>query len=265
MMGTVIRNAPEPSRTRINAWVEKQTAGRIRDLLSSGSVDELTRLILTNAVYFLGRWVNQFKVKDTHDAPFRTPDREILVPTMHQADAFRFCENDELAVLEMMYRGGNIAMAILLPRDKDGLPAFEERVSTNGIDRWLDQLRGQPVTVAIPKFKIDPPDPIHLTSTLAAMGMPLAFDRNSADFTGIADPPDPQDRLFISDVIHKSFVNVDETGTEATAAAALATRCLSVRPTTAREFRADHPFLFLIRDTRSKTILFIGRVTDPRA
>jgi serpin B len=144
-------------------------------------------------------------------------------------------------------------MTILLPRAVDGLEALENQISTSVLDRWLADLRQEFVQIALPRFTID-------------SGMPRVFDQRAADFTGIADPPDPQDRLFINDVVHKSFVKVDEVGTEAVGATAVIMLAgAALREPKPRLFRADHPFLFLIRDVRSRMILFIGRVTDPRS
>lgn len=262
------RYAPEPSRARINAWIEQQTAERIRDLLSPGDVGELTRLILTNAVFFLGKWVKPFHEENTLQAAFRAPGLKIRVPTMQQVGNFNYCRKANVKILELPYRGGDFAMTILLPRAANGLPALEKRISTTVLDRWRADLQLRSVAVAIPRFTIDPASPILLKSTLAEMGMPRAFDRSAADFTGIADPPDSQDRLFIDEVVHKSYVKVDEAGTEAAAATAVlptATASRGLWTPKPKPFRADHPFLFLIRDVRSRVILFVGRVTDPRA
>jgi serpin B len=257
------RNEPEPSRVRINAWIEKQTAGRIRDLLSPGAVDALTSLILTNAVYFLGQWVNPFEEYYTHDAPFRAPGGEILVPTMHQTSHLLYCETADLRILEMPYRGGDFAMTILLPSAVDGLEALEKQISARMLDRWRADLRQVSVEVALPRFTIDPAGPIRLASILAGMGMPQAFDQGAADFTGIADPPNHQDRLFIGAVVHKSFVKVDEVGTEAAAATVVEQSFGAYDPPPPRQFRADHPFLFLIRGVPNGMILFMGRVVEP--
>jgi len=257
------RNAPEPSRARINTWVETQTAERIRNLLPPGAVNDLTRLILTNAIYFLGKWVNPFHEDSTRDAVFRTPGHKVQIPMMHQTGDFLYCGTGDLKILELPYRGGDFAMTVLLPSAVDGLKALEKQISTKVLDRWLADLREQPVQVAFPKFTIDPTESMCLASILAEMGMRRAFDRNAADFTGIGDPPNAQDRLFINDVIHKPFVKVDEAGTEAAALTAMVMQILSLRSPKPKEFRADHPFLFLIRDVRSRMILFIGRVTDP--
>lgn len=259
------RNAPDASRARINAWIEKQTADRIRNLLSPGAVTDLTSLILTNAVYFLGKWFKPFQEDDTHDALFRAPGHEIRVPTMHQIDHFLYCETGDLRILEMPYKGGEFAMTVFLPSAVDGLKALERQISTSVLDRWLANLREESVEVTLPRFTIDLADPICLAPILVAMGMPHAFDQKAAKFTGIADPPDRQDRLFIDDVVHKSFVKVDEAGTEAVATTSVLMRFgAAQQPQEPKRFRADHPFLFLIRDVGSRIVLFIGRVIDPR-
>jgi serpin B len=158
-------------------------------------------------------------------------------------------------------------MAFVLPADRAGLPALEARLDAATLDSMLSGMAGVRVIVSLPKFTVDPADPLALATALAAMGMPTAFDRLRADFTGIANPPRPDQRLFISHVFHKAFVKVDEEGTEAAAATAVVmAEAGSAAPSEPPpEFRADHPFLFFLRDLRSGAILFAGRVEDPRA
>ncbi|MDP6929721.1 MAG: serpin family protein, partial [Planctomycetota bacterium] len=161
--------------------------------------------------------------------------------------------------------GGDLAMTIVLPKSKDGLGDLEQHLSIERIDRWVDGLGDEKVWVMLPKFEIDPTNPIALSKRLEALGMPLAFDRFHADFTGMANPPDAEDRLCIAEVFHKTFVKVDEKGTEAAAATAVSMETLEgaiAEPP--KTFHADHPFLFFIRDLRSHSILFMGRVADPR-
>jgi serpin B len=258
-------NAPEPSRARINTWIAQQTAGRIQNLLAPGTVSELTSLVLTNAVYFSGKWINPFEEHDTSDARFRAPESEIHVPTMHQTDHFSYGEVRGLQILEMRYVPGEIAMTVLLPNAADGLESLEASLSAIDLNRWLAGLQYPRVQVALPKFTIDPAEPVGLKSTLAELGMVRAFDRDNADFSGIAAFPDPRDRLLIDEVAHKSFVKVNEAGTEAAAASVVVELFGAIRhEAKPKQFTADHPFLFLIRDTNSKMILFIGRLTDPK-
>ena len=184
---------------------------------------------------------------------------------MHVVETMGYAEAPGLKVLDMPYAGGALRMTILLPDERGGLPALEERIDAAGLASWAAAARAQRVSVALPKFKIDPSQPIRLKDELTKLGMPLAFDRRRADFTGIAAPPHPDDRLLISEVFHKAFVSVDEKGTEAAAATAVMMMRATgmMQPQEPRPFVADHPFLFLIRDTRTGLVLFLGRVVDP--
>jgi serpin B len=253
------RGAPEPSRARINAWIEEKTNDRIRDLLPRGSIDDQTRLVLTNAIYFKGQWISRFDENLTRPLPFHPPSGSAVdVPTMHQQEKFGYAAMDGLQVLQMPYVGEELAMYVLLPVERDGIGDLEERLTLDRLERWIGAAHQREVRVWLPRFTIDPPEPVSLEATLSAMGMPLAFS-GSADFTGMSDVRPP---LFIDDAYHKAFVEVNEKGTEAAAATGIALRVTSA-PLEPPEFRADHPFLFLIRDLRSGSILFIGRVLDP--
>ena len=159
-------------------------------------------------------------------------------------------------------------MTLVLPDAVDGLDAVEARLTPTALEKWIGAARGEDVVVSLPKLEIDPADALSLGATLSAMGMPLAFDRKKADLTGIANPPDPDERLFISDVFHKAHVKIDEKSTEAAAATAVVVA--ASRPSASgspepppKEFKADHPFLFMVRDLRSGLVLFMGRVADP--
>jgi serpin B len=256
-------NAADPSRLRINAWVEERTQERIQDLLPEQSIDGETRLVLTNAVYFLGTWEHQFDEAQTRDAAFHLArGRDAQVPTMHQTESFGFSQQDGVKLLEMPYRGDELAMTFLLPDARDGLPAFEQSLTVERLAQLIASLEERRVEVALPRFTIDPATSLELKPVLQELGMRLAFER-TADFTGMADPPSPDDRLYISKVFHKAFVKVDEVGTEAAAATAVVMARAGGMPQAPPSFTADHPFLFLIRDLRSGTILFMGRVADP--
>lgn len=254
---------PDGSRQYINAYVAKQTKDRIQDLLPERSLDELTRVVLTNAVYFLGKWQHRFDEDATRDAAFFVDGKtEAKVPTMHQGETFSVSGAEGVAVLQMPYVAEELAMVVILPEAKDGLAAVEERMIGGEYQQWIDGLRPQKIDVAIPRFRLEMTKSLVLEDTLSEMGMPIAFTEN-ADFRDMADPPNPADRLQISNVYHKAFVEVDEAGTEAAAATAVVmqTRGAAAPP---QHFEADHPFLFVIRDLRNGTILFLGRVTDPR-
>jgi serine protease inhibitor len=247
----------ENARKTINAWVEQQTDHKIQDLLAPGVIEAGTRLVLTNAIYFKSPWTHRFEKSATSDAPFHTSaSDEISVPTMHQTHGLRYAADDDVQVLELPYaRDGSLSMIILLPKQVDGLADLEKRLTAENLQTWTDELQPQRVAVWLPKFKMT--SEFSLSDALKAMGMPLAFS-DQADFSGMST----QERLFISAVIHKAFVDVDEEGTEAAAATAVAVmKSATARPAEdSIEFRADHPFVFLIRDQRTQSILFFGRV-----
>ncbi|MFN7975602.1 MAG: serpin family protein [Acidobacteriota bacterium] len=253
------------ARTHINGWVATQTRDRIKDLLPAGSVDDQTRLVLTNAVYFLAKWEEPFEKTATNPAPFKVGGgRTVTVPTMHAVGFFSYAETDSLQVLEKPYQGGEFAMGFVLPKDDAGLGAVEGSLDAAAVDRLFASLSSERVSVSLPKVRIDPPESLAVGDALARLGMPTALDRRRADFTGIANPPDPDDRLFVSKVFHKAFVAIDEEGTEAAAASAVVmARAGSAAPSKLVVFNADHPFLFFLRDLRSGLILFAGRVADP--
>ncbi|MFO0760028.1 MAG: serpin family protein [Byssovorax sp.] len=254
----------EGSRTHINGWIAKETQDRIKDLIPAGGLVANTRLVLTNAIYFLGDWQDPFNKDATRPAPFFTaPGASKDVPTMHQAEHFKFAAIDGVKVLEMPYVGGQLAMTIVLPDAADGLDAVESKLSQKTFDGWIGAMKHQQVMVSLPKFEVNPQASLSLGDILIGMGMPLAFDADKADFTGIANPPSPADRLYISKVFHKAFVKVDEKGTEAAAATAVVMARAGGAPMKPAEFKADHPFLFALRDLRSGIILFMGRVSDP--
>jgi len=248
----------EPARRIINDWVEKKTKDRIKDLIPPGVLTELTRLVLTNAIYFKGDWVEPFKEALTKDQPFSVaPDTKVNVPLMRQTKGFGYLHGEGFQALEMPYAGDVLSMVVLLPDQVDGLAALEQSLTAENLDGWLKAIRRQRVLVFLPRFKMTVQ--FQLAPTLAGMGMPLAFDLEKADFSGMTTA----ERVFISHVIHKAFVEVNEKGTEAAAATAVvaAGGAAPVQPPT---FRADHPFVFLIRDKKTGSILFIGRVVNPK-
>lgn len=255
-------SAADPARLRINGWVADQTNDRIRDLIPSGGVDSDTRLVLTNAIYFLGDWLSPFESSSTHDQAFHTADGATRVPTMHQENNFGYANVDGVQLLEMPYAGGELSMLVALPEARDGLPAVEAGFDAQTLATWVSALSNQHVNVALPKFRVDPAEPLSLGDALAAMGMPDAFG-DEADFSAMADPAETGDHLHISRVFHKAFVAVDEEGTEAAAATAVVMSRESAAMPSGVPFVADHPFLFFIRDTQSGAVLFMGRVADP--
>jgi serpin B len=248
----------EGARQLINAWVEKQTLEKIKELLKSDDVTSLTRLVLTNAIYFKGDWSRPFEKKDTKDEDFRVAgDRKVKVAMMHRTAEFRWSPTDTFQALEMGYGDGELAMVVLLPNKVDGLAQLEEELTSGKLTPWLAKFHyyhPRQVKVAVPRFKATAE--FQLKDVLVEMGMARAFGAE-ADFTGITNS-----RLFISKVVHKAFVDVNEEGTEAAAATAVLL-AETARPIAPAEFRADHPFLFLIRDNRNGSILFLGRLSEP--
>jgi serine protease inhibitor len=250
---------PEASRLAINDWVSTQTEERITDLIPQGAIDPLTRLVLTNAIYFNAAWNFPFKEYLTADGPFHLPGgAEITVPMMQQTNSFSYGEGADYQALELPYDGRELSMLILLPAE-GAFSAFEQSLTAGRVAAIIQDLKRRRVALTMPRYKFE--SAFQLSATLAAMGMPLAFS-DSADFSGM----DGGHTLFISDVIHKAFVAVDEAGTEAAAATAviMVARAAFIEdepiPVT-----LDRPFIFLIRDMASGSILFLGRVLDPGA
>jgi serpin B len=251
--------ATEQARRTINAWVEKQTNDKIKDLISPGLLDAMTRLVLTNAIYFKGNWARQFEKKETHDAPFTLLDGStVQVPMMNQQGEFGYAQVESLQVLEMPYVGEELSMVVLLPQEPAGIGALEKSLTAENLAQWLGALRKREVIVALPRFKMT--SKFGLNDVLRSLGMTDAFS-DTADFGGMTSGRD----LFISAVIHQAFVEVNEEGTEAAAATGVTMKVLSVGPEQTPVFRADHPFLLLIRDQSSGSILFVGRTMNPQS
>lgn len=260
------KRAPNPSRIKINRWVESKTERRIKDLIPQDGIEADTRLVLVNAIYFLGDWAIPFDREDTRPAPFHlTASETKAVPTMHREGGFRIAQRDGVTALDIPYKGSELSMVFLIPDEIEGLAAVEAALDTKKLDALLSSLTGELVLLALPKFEVNPGDSLSLGEDLKALGMRLAFDRDRAHFTGIADPPNPADRLVLAKVFHKAFVRVDEKGTEAAAATAVMGVMAGFGGGGGgpRLVKVDRPFLFLIRDNASGLILFLGRVSDP--
>lgn len=248
----------EAARQEINAWVEQQTAETIKDLIQKGDVDDLTRLVLTNAIYFKGDWANQFKKEQTHDQDFTVlSGRKVKVPMMHQKHRFHFAQTGNLQVLEIPYKGDELSMLVLLPTAADGLDDLDKSLSASRIAHLQARLWAHKVEVYLPKFRLE--TSFSMKDTLEGMGMKLPFS-DAADFSGM----DGRKDLHLSAVVHKAFVEVNEKGTEAAAATGSIFGFSAARPEPVVVFRADHPFVFMICDNRDGGILFLGRVTDLR-
>lgn len=248
----------EAARKEINDWVEDKTRKKIVELLKPGMVDDLTRLVLVDAIYFKGDWKHQFDAGLTQDEPFHvSPDTTITAPLMEQTSEFGYAEFPNLQVLEMPYAGNELSMVVLLPGKVDGLGELETNLTAGNLSTWTTRFESGKVQVFFPKFTVTSEFP--LADTLAEMGMTDAFNTN-ADFSGM----DGRKDLYVDNVIHKAYVKVDEKGTEAAAATAtVMAGAALVRPAPIPVFRADHPFLFLIKDNQTGSILFLGRITDP--
>jgi len=261
----VFKGKAEEQRQHINGWVKQQTRDRIVDLIPPRGLSDETRLVLTNALYFKAEWDATFDKKRTKDGPFTTADgQQVKVPMMQQTTWGRYAEVDGTQLLQLGYKGDRFAMMFVLPGKDRQLADVEQTLTGDLLDTWLADLKSERVAVALPRFKVEPPKSVELRKTLEAMGMKLAFQRLDADFTGIANPPKKEDRLYIDKIFHKAFVAVDEAGTEAAAATAVVMARAGGMPAEPKIFRADRPFLFFLRDTRSKLVLFIGRVTNPK-
>jgi serpin B len=247
----------EDARKTINDWVESKTKDKIKELIKPGVLDSRIRLVLTNAIYFKGKWASQFKPELTKDAPFTLPNGEKTnVPMMHQKSDFGYMETDTIQALEMQYVNNDLSMVILLPKKLDGVKDLDKELTSDNLAGWLGKLRKREVQVFMPRFKTT--SEFSLGDTLGAMGMPEAFSPQ-ADFSGMTGNRD----LFISAVVHKAFVNVDEEGTEAAAATGVTMKLTSIGPPPT-VFKADHPFIFLIRDNLTGSILFLGRFENPK-
>jgi len=246
---------PEPSRITINDWVSDQTEGRIEDLIPQGAIDALTRLVLTNAIYFNAAWQFPFEEDATIDGSFHLLDgKEIAVPMMRQTESFGYAEGDGYRAVELPYDGHELSMVILLP-DTSQFEAFENSMDYQTVEGIISDINRRQVSLSMPEFEFE--SEFSLKSVLANMGMPIAFS-GDADFSGMTGSKD----LFIDEVIHKAFVSVDEAGTEAAAATAVIMK-LTAMPEEPVAVTIDRPFIFLIRDLEAGAILFIGRVTNP--
>ena len=255
------RRAPEKARMTINAWVEQQTRDRIKDLIPEGVVRPDTRVVLTNAIYFKGKWKHAFPTAATRNDKFTLSTGKAIddVPLMSQQRRFRYLDGGSFQALELPYDADQQSMVVFLPKRADGLAELEKTLTAARLADWLAQLAAQEVDVTLPRFKVTAD--FQLKDALTDLGMPLAFSPN-ADFSGITTG----EPLSLSAVIHKAYVDVNEKGTEAAAATAATMRAtLAVAPEPRHVFRADHPFFFVIRDNGTGTLLFAGRLVNPQA
>ncbi|HSW58234.1 MAG TPA: serpin family protein, partial [Dehalococcoidales bacterium] len=251
------QTAPEPARQAINQWVADQTEDRIKDLLPQGSITNLTRLVLTNAIYFNAAWATQFDKASTRQGQFTLLNGEkVSLPMMNQfAKNYRYAEGDGYQAIELPYDGRELSMVILLPRSGQ-YTNFESRLDNTRLNSILAQMRNAAVDLSLPKFEIE--TELNLNDHLKKLGMTDAFEFSKADLSGM----NGNKELFISDVVHKAFVAVDEAGTEAAAATGVVVGVTSM-PTDIKQFIVDRPFIFLIKDNPTGTVLFLGRILNP--
>jgi serpin B len=259
-------HGPDAARKTINTWVEEQTKQKIKDLLEPAMVGADTRLLLTNAIYFKGSWQSPFRKQLTKEDNFTLLDgSKAPVPMMNQEAWFRYLKQPDLQALEMPYKGGELSMIVLLPSKGRNFENFEQSITLEKLNQWIGKLKeqetnvmfGREVNVFLPKFKIS--SELLLKEPVASLGMTDAFSPRDADFSGMTGRKD----LFISQGVHKAFVETNEEGTEAAAATGWALQYSGTVAYHNPEFRADHPFVFLILHKPSNCILFFGRVTKP--
>src|SRR3989344_3852057 len=247
----------EKSRQTINSFIGEQTNNKIKDLIPAGFLNAMTRLVLTNAIYFKGTWQWEFDTSDTRDSDFKiTPTNIVKTPMMNMDPdkaSFNYADTGDLQILELPYKGDEISMLVLLP--SENLDAIENTLTAEKLNEYKSKMKETKLdSISLPKFEFD--TKYFMRDVLSALGMPTAFSE-SADFSGMTGKKD----LFISFVIHQAYVKVDEKGTEAAAATAVGMELTAVMPRNV--FRADHPFIFLIQDEGTGNILFFGRMVDP--
>jgi serpin B len=248
----------EGSRKIINSWVESKTNNKIKDLIPSGILNNNTRLVLVNAVYFKGLWQNEFSAANTVPDKFHLSSRKSKeIPMMHKTSYFGYLTSDELDadILEMPYRGRKISMFIILPHDVDGISKLEEKLASKNLSKILGRLPQREVNVSVPKFKLE--ETTDLKDILKKLGMTSMFNHEEADFSGISGSRD----MFVSGVMQKAFIDVNEEGSEAAAATALneTDGCKTMPP---KQFIANHPFVFLIQNFELGIVLFAGRFSQ---
>ncbi|MFH0958506.1 MAG: serpin family protein [Pseudomonadota bacterium] len=246
---------------KINGWVEEKTQGRIKDIITPEAINSNTKMVLTNAICFQGAWEQKFEDDLTEDSKFFVSSgNSTEIQMMRHTGMFKYSDIESLQILEMPYAGNELSMIALLPRETEGLKAIESDISSENLNLWKNKMASTKVLVQFPKFEIL--SSFELSDELVSMGMIDAFNSRDANFEGIA--PRKNEPLFLSAVIHKAFVEVDEEGTQASAATStMAADGISFHDKQIPVFRADHPFIFLIQENQTGCILFMGRVSEP--
>lgn len=247
-------NQLEASRLTINNWVENKTNQKIKNIVDPNDLNYLTRLVITNAIYFKGSWEKSFDKKDTYKANFTTEKGDVVaVQMMQKMDKYNYFENEKMQIIELPYKGNELSMLIILSK-KNKITEVEKELSVQNLENWKKDIYKEiPVTVSVPRFKFETRQ--YLNQNLSDLGMPTAFDQIKADFSGITG----NRSLYIETIIHQAVVEVNEEGTEAAAATVVGMSLARDRPV----FMADHPFIFIIQDKQTGTILFMGKVNDP--
>jgi len=247
--------APDESRKTINKWVADQTEQRIKDLIPAGVIDSMTRLVLTNAIYFNAAWASQFQKESTSPGTFYLLDgKDVQTPMMSKTEWLGYTSGDGYQAIELPYDGRELSMVIIVP-EKSKFRDFEKSLGAEQVNSIVKELKSKNIALRLPLFKFE--SKFGLAKTLANMGMPVAFS-SEADFSGMTGNRE----LCISDVIHQAFVDVDESGTEAAAATAVIMR-LTAAPASPLKVNVDSPFVFLIRDIKTGSVIFVGRVINP--
>jgi serpin B len=259
-VNTVDFRETEKARQTINRWVEKNTRQKIKGMFGPNTLDAETRLVLANAIYFKAQWWDWFEKEDTKKEVFRlAPNKKVAnIPMMHQKQDCRHYDGGSFQVLELPYKNNDLQMVLLLPKKVGGLAKFEQQLTASRLDEWLYRAKAYQVDITMPKFHFT--SEFSLKKILSMMGMPLAFSTR-ADFSGIGK----SEELRLGAVMHTAYINLHELGTEV-AVASVGNTIGSLAPAKRKvTFRADHPFVFLIRHTQTGTILFMGRLTNPQS
>lgn len=252
------RKDPEDARKTINSWVEEKTEQKIVNLLKPGMISPHEKMVLVNAIYFKGDWSEKFDRKATQEEQFfLLSGGSVKAPLMTTRQSFGYNDLQDAQVLELPYSGKDLSMIVMLPKKKDGLQELEKNLSLERLKSWTGELHKREVVVYLPRFKST--SEFRLDRVLSSMGMPDVFNEEKADFSGMDGR---KKNLFIGMAIHKAYVDVNEEGTEAAAATAVGIRTTSI-PSLPPVFRADHPFLYVIRHNTTGVILFMGRVVNP--
>jgi serpin B len=256
-------NQPATARKVINDWAAEETHGKINTVVAPDDISAQTRVMLASAVYFKGAWEHAFERDQTEKQPFYVlADKTVECEVMHQREEFGYAHRDGVRVLVMPYRGRELSMVLILPDEKFGLSAVEERLNDEMLAGWVVAAAKNVVELPVwlPKFRFESGH--DLESTLVQLGVKTAFDPTEADLSridGIRPTSAGAGRLYVDQIWQQAMIEVNEEGTEAAAVTATKT----VTSTDAPYFRADHPFLFLIRENSTGLILFLGRVVDP--